>query len=279
MTSPLDLELNGWRQGSLVRRTDRELILEGVAIEASELAELVVISQSCDIAQPESAEPFVEILIAEPLANKDGNYTFNKNPRILHTTLLTRTESIEVQGSTDLKLIATNKILAPKSRFLGLSPDPDKAFSLSDLHALCGWLAARYTRPALPSAFNRAIDDIDAGTKNRKRLAKKISRHISGIYVEIIPDREIRSHEKYRVNLLGLMVPDSEVYRTDVKGEIAELGRLLEKAGMDVTAAVRSEDEISVAHLRPFKRLYLDDISYRDRSPLPHEIDSTSTGK
>jgi len=46
---------------------------------------------------------------------------------------------------------------------------------------------------------------------------------------------------------------------------------VLRGAGMEVTHAIRREDEVSIATIRRFKRFYLDDLSLREQAPLPPE--------
>jgi hypothetical protein len=267
-----DLEGNGWRQGSLLKPADFSQIIEGTSASVSESSELIIISQSCDLAQLADKEPFVEVLPAVPVARKDGNFSFNKNPRILHLAMSVRTNDRAVVETVTLEARAFDKLIIPKRRFYGLSPDGNKTFAQTELEAFVHWLAARYSRPALPSAFNAALSVSDPNAKKRKKLAKSVSAHASGIYVEIHPDREISAGESYRVNLLGLLLPTAEAHLPEVKREIEGLGELMRTAGMDVTVATHLENEVSVAVLKRFRRFYFDDVSYKEDGPLPPDV-------
>lgn len=272
MSDASDLEGSGWRQGSLLKRADFSRIIDGTSASVSESSELIVISQSCDLAQLAEREPFVELLPAVPVAKKDGNFSFNKNPRILHLAMAVRTEDRSVVETVTLEARAIDKLIIPKPKFYGLSPDGNKTFVQSELEAFVHWLAARYSRPALPSAFNAALGVSDPNARKRKKLAKSVSSHTSGIYVEIHPDREISAGEAYRVTLLGLVLPTAEAHLPEVKREVEVLGELMRTAGMDVTVATKLENEVSVAVLKRFRRFYFDDVSYKEDGPLPPDI-------
>lgn len=95
-----DLESNGWRQGSLARADNIATVLASLIDVISNDAELVVISQSCDLAQPPTVEPSVEAILASKISKVEGHYTNNKNGRTLDLTitLLTDDRSISAGG-------------------------------------------------------------------------------------------------------------------------------------------------------------------------------------
>ena len=67
-----DLESNGWRQGSLARADDIATVLASLIDVISNDAELVVISQSCDLVQPPTVEPSVEAILASKISKVEG---------------------------------------------------------------------------------------------------------------------------------------------------------------------------------------------------------------
>jgi hypothetical protein len=133
-------------------------------------------------------------------------------------------------------------------------------------------LAARYSRPALPTEFNDRIAAADPKDQRRKK-AKGINKHLSGIYVEIIPDAEIPKNQNYRVNLLGLVSAGFGGDLTKIEAALEEYAEIMRQAKMDVSVAVRSETEVSIAVIKRFKRFYYDDLSFRDGTPLPPEVE------
>ena len=267
-----DLEPNGWRQGSLVRTGDMSPLLGDLAESAPKDSVVVIVSQSCDIAQPIDTEPGVEVIVAEYIDSPDGNFTFAKNARILDLTLKEATDTLETGCETHVRLKAAKKLAVPKVRFVGLRPTTRKVIPRAAVSILAEWLAARYSRPAFPTAFNEALTAVDPGGKKLKRIAKRISRHVSGIYVQLHPDRDIRPGERYNVNLLGTILPSAKDRRDVVTQDIELVQRLMKEAGMEVASAVQAEDEVSIATKKSFRRIYLDDISFRNEDPLPAEV-------
>lgn len=155
----------------------------------------------------------------------------------------------------------------PKEKLTQFSLDVDKILEAKQLDSYIAWLAARYSRPALPSEFNNRI----SSSQNKlKKKAKSVNEHLSGIYVEIMPDAEISPDEIYKVNLLGLVSPG---FNGDIekKSSITTYAEIFENAGMDVISMVEKEDSISVATIKRFKRFYYDDLSFKTDAPLPSE--------
>jgi hypothetical protein len=232
---------------------------------------LIVASQSCDIASNNiDDDPFIEFSIARVIEKTNGNLTFNKNPRVLHTELLHRTENSDISNSVFLQLLAFEKIQIKKSDIIQFSPDENMLLVNEQLRCFVAWLASRYSRPALPSSFNDKIAEVDSKNK-RKKKAKSIDNILSGIYVEIIPDKEINTDENYKVNLLGLIASDFDGDLSKAEVVMAEYAKIMESAGMDVVVSVKSEDEISITVIKRFKRFYYDDLSLKSGTEVPPE--------
>ncbi|MEQ9451510.1 MAG: hypothetical protein RJQ07_07985 [Pseudomonadales bacterium] len=236
-------------------------------------AELIVASQSCDVAQSGETEPVVEVMIATRISKLDGNNTYNKNPRKLHLSA-TRFSEENVQEKTYLEIQATDKLQIPKPRFFGKRPDDKTVVSSASVNSFSKWLAGRYDRPALPTTFNDALARSDPNSRKRKKYAKNASPFTSGIYVEISPNRELTQGEQYTVNLLGLIPPNLSEHADDVEKELKALAFLMAEAGMSVRTYARTEDQITIALLKNFQRLYFDDISFKNDDPLPPEVQS-----
>lgn len=264
-----DLESNGWRQGSLARADDLPGLLADLTDSIPDDSELVVISQSCDLAQPEGVEPYVETILAPPITRVEGNYTNNKNGRVLDLTIKILTDDQAISGEKHLRLRAVDKLMIPKERFAALRPADDKRMPMQTVLVLADWLAARYSRSAFPTTFNDAIKTVDPAQKKIRKIGKRISPHTAGLYFQITPNRDLRQGEKYCVNMLGLIIPSAEQHRADVERDIKSLKSLLEDAGMDVTGVVRNQDEVSVSVISRMQRMHLSDISHRQEDPLP----------
>ena len=265
------LEKAGWRQGTVVKSENIKDLLDTVDISYEEGLVLLVASQSCDIANNNiESDPYIELSLGRVVSKINGNLAHNKNPRLLHTVFTCRTEDAEVFSETPIEFKAFEKIAIPKGGLVELLPDQSRVLEEKQLKSYVAWLAARYSRPALPTAFNERLKSADPKDKLRGKV-KKGNEQLSGIYVEIIPDAEISGDESYHVNLLGLLPAGFDGDHSKAKSAIDVYADVMRRAGMDVLADVSTEDSISIAVITRFKRFYYDDLSFRDDAPLPPE--------
>ncbi len=275
------LEKAGWRQGSIIKPEDIANILPRAntthdKIEYNNNLILVVASQSCDIASDSTdLEPIIELSVARQISEQNGNYVHNHSPRLLHTSILIRSDDINTSSYTQyIECRAFEKLFVPKECFDGMQPDASRILQEKFLESYVAWLAARYSRPALPTEFNNRISIVDPKDQRKKKV-KKMNEHLSGIYIDISPNREIGCDEQYRVDLLGL-VPATFNLRGDlaksVETLLGEYAEIMKQAGMDVQHVLSKEDEISVTEMRRFQRFYYDDLSFKEETFLPVEV-------
>ena len=265
------LENAGWRQGAVVTTSDHQHLCSELDIPFEEGLILLLASQSCDIANNNiPSDPYIELSVARPIVNTNGNLTYNKNPRILHTHITCRADNDDIFTEDSIELKAFEKLTIPKATFATLHPDSNRVLEDSQLTSYVAWLAARYSRPALPSVFNNRLCLADPKNRLRNR-AKKGNEQLVGIYVELMPDEEIKEDEIYVVNLLGLLPAGFTGDTSNANTTINAYAKVLEEAGMNVTSLVRKEDEITIAVIKRFKRFYFDDLSFREDTPLPPE--------
>lgn len=266
------LESSGWRQGSVVRKSDIPDLLDFVGMNLASDIYLIVANQSCDIVNNNIAlDPSVELLVGRPIPKKDGNLTFNKNPRQLHTELKIFTGDLDLFSLEYIEIKIAERVHVPKEYLATLSPDCSTRLEADQLECCVNWLATRYNRPALPTVFNDRISSADPGGKLRKK-AKGLNDKLSGIYVEIVPFRELQYGENYSVNLLGLVAAGNEAHIKQAEDSLANIASILKAAQMEVKTVVRGEAEISLAHIKRFKRFYFDDLSFKDDTDLPPEV-------
>ena len=265
------LEEAGWRQGSVVKPSDLQRLLDIIDIPYEADLVLLLASQSCDIANNNiDSDPCIELSIARKIEAPKGHLTYNKNPRTLHTHITCRTGDDNVFTEENLELRAFERVTIPKENLVGLQPDLDRELEDRQLKSYVAWLAARYSRPALPTAFNDRVSAADPKGKLRDK-AKKGNEQLVGIYVEIIPDAEVKDDESYNVNLFGLLPAGFVGDKSKAENAINAYAEVLRNAGMEVVPTVRREDEISIAVIKRFKRFYLDDLSFREETPQPPE--------
>lgn len=228
----------------------------------------IVASQSCDVASNSPIDPNVELIVATPVETLVGDFSFNKNPRKLHTQFVQATNTDEVQTTVCVEVLAYRKLVVPKGAIAEESPCPTMRFEYREGNSFSSWLGSRYTRKAMPSAFNNRIAKIDKKKKLRK-IAGRLDEHLTGIYIRLSPDTEIEDGENYNVNLLGLLPVSFTGELSDVEKELESYTEILRKAGFDVEAVLRKEDEVSVAVVNSFSRFYYDDISFKSGANLP----------
>ena len=270
-----DLESAGWLQGVFVKDKDLETILEAINFpEPYDGLVAVVASQSCDIACSNlELAPDVELSIGRVVGQPNGNFSYNKNPRLLHTSFRLRTDDSSVGQEGHVEFRAFEKISISKEQLQGLTPDVERIITNQHLASYVAWLAARYSRPALPTAFNDRIAVADRKGR-RKKIAKSADKTLSGIYVRIFPDEEIQPEEAYDVQLLGLTPSDCHDL-SSAEAALTQFKTVMESAGMTVTASVRKESEVSLATIKGFKRFYFDDLSFKNDSDLPVETQTS----
>lgn len=266
------LEEKGWRQGSIVKAEDAKRVIDalGIDVDDSEACVFIVASQSCDIANDNiKIDPSASLSLGRLIDKVDGNRSFNKNPRVLHTTIECFDESaVSVQKS--IELFACDKFSILKKELSGFDPCSESIMAKPQLDTYVDWLAARYKRPAHPTKFNNLLN-----MNKLKKKAKSCDGVLSGVYVEVFPDKEISEGEVYAVNLLGLYPAEYEGGLESAKEALKFFEDMMREAGMEVRMVLQSEGEISVARFKKFKRFYFDEISYKSGSSLPPEVECT----
>lgn len=268
------MEEGGWLQGSLVAVEHTQIMIDNFDALHGDI-HLVVASQSCDVAN--SGEEDIEFSIAKKVENVNGSFAFNKHPRILHIPAYSKDEH-GTASEIYLELRANEKVSIPKKELLALNIDkPCKLITLKDdiIDSYVDWLVARYKRPALPSEFDRRVDQAWAKKKREKAFLKS-SEYIKGIYVEISPFKEIKEDDIYSVNLLVLITDEAKADASILKGI-----RVLIESYIATLKTVRIntishkidvESRISLASFNLYKRVNLDSLSYKNNHPLPPEL-------
>lgn len=264
------MENLGWLQGSVVKKENIAQLLELAGkkeLVIDDSIVLIVASGSCDVAS--LGDLVIEFSVARYIDRVDGNFNYNKNPRLLHCCLEVATAS-----NLYIKLEAYEKIGISKNLILeGIAPDAEIIFLQNELIFYVDWLAARYKRPAFPTEFDRRID-VAWNKGKRRKAAAKVSDKLIGIYAKVYPDNEITDSENYSVDLLALIVPNlTQEELRPIQELIAQYKAALLAARMDVgLEKIVDEFKVSVGSLKQYKRFNLDELSYKNNDPLPPEI-------
>jgi hypothetical protein len=194
------IEKRGWVQGKFLslNLAPHLLAVGGPAGEAPDGALYLVVSQSCDLVHGDGeAEPWCEVLRAVPIASADSLCEHGRNPRVFHFSLTKDNRSVPYE------IRAKDRLFLPRGHLVDATPANDASISSRTLDTLTAWLANRYTRPALPTAFNLRLK---ADKKRFAKLKKLIeSKHmlVRDFFLKLHPLDEITDATKsYRIVLL-----------------------------------------------------------------------------
>ena len=262
------IETNGWRQGSLLCEEDGQALAAELGCEDVATAVAVVVSQSCDLTQADiAAEPYAEVIVGHWSHTRSGDLLYGKHPRRLHLPVQGH------EGEETISLLPWQRLRCPRERLAEWEPDPERYLLRADLQVLTTWLAQRYVRGALPNTFN---DLLTRKRKTWEKLRKRLSGHVSGLFVELSPSGELGEGDHYSVNLLALVPVAQKETLEEAQETVRRLGDLMQELGMDVQASARCEDEVSYAVVRRMTRFPLEYLSLRGdpTHPMPEEFES-----
>ena len=213
----------GWRQGSIVTKDDVISLISDDTYGLSENSILIVISQSCDIGcWSDEKEPDIECILGSYIKNIDKRLASGTSSRKFHLGVIQGTEDESFGKTVYVELLAKNKIHLNKASFSGLSPNDKSKIDSAQMETFTSWLATRYSRPAFPDNFDKAID-----REKLKELAKKVNPLLSGIYINLIPFEELDDPKQYSLDLLGLISPNTTVPREDIQNLFEEYAQVI----------------------------------------------------
>ena len=252
-----------WVQGALLEPSaTRNYITEE---DVSETDVLIVISQSCDIVCVSyDVEPFVELHVGHSIGEIDGNNAFGKSPRVLDF------QTTVNGGDRKLRILDRERKRVPRQVLeravpIGVMPE-------ADVRMVSRWTANRYTRPALPDAFNaRRAKAKDAITK----LASRDAKDVTGFYIALNTFDELSEGTDYELALLSITrktIADDAVRFAGVIKVTEGIGKLLNDHGIRVVDVIaRSAANVSLEDIALYSRLELDHLSERNGGERPVE--------
>lgn len=254
---------NGWCQGAIFREKDSTILSKQFGICLPEGDRLIVLSHDCDVVHSGDSEPNVEVgLVARLDGGVSGHKTYGKNPRFLH---------LEVDVGADhaaIEIGAALKYSIPRELLENYQPDCDLELDGDHVAQIRRWLANRYSRPALPDAFNSRISVI---SRNPVRNSLKLkAKYVSGVFIALKTWGELSDGEDYDLTVLATMeVGDYsiEARRVEAGEALAILANALKDSdGINVDDhMLLSEADVSIDDRRNFIRLNFDDLSLRER--------------
>lgn len=269
------IEAQGWRQGCVLPVACHAEVAQLPDVETPLEPEdaCIVVSQSCDLVHHDAQqEPYAELLIAKRLTGPADPLLRNRrNPRRLHFELAVQGRSVGYEAWAWRRCWLRRVVLARHQ--------PDGERGLPDERALrmiLDWLAARYRRVALPSAFQRRLKPVQ---KKLRTLTAKLT-DTSAILIALSSHEELGDTEDYQVRLI-LTLPQDEFAQVERRSAMeqlhTEMGRLFSQcSGIQLDgdfSKADSEANISLSELRDlFPWEEFDYVSYQDHAAhqAPH---------
>ena len=261
--NPQAIKDNGWRQGVII---DNDLAIKLCDLDLIQNFDTqndiaIVISHSCDVTNPiYKAEPNVELLIAKPTTNRNGNFLHGKNPRKLQVKL----ENDDSQVFYEVSI--HDRIIISRQKLELYSPCHQKTLSDKTIDTMRRWIGARYTRSAFPDEFNNRWkenrDEIES-------LIKDKGEFLTAIYLSLKPFEELDTDENYQLKIIGVIEDDNfeSESASDAYQLMDDMERLFnESTGIIVVdSQLWSESEITLSDLHYLHKWGYDYMSFRDK--------------
>ena len=189
MTAADEIRRRGWRQCSIAADPLRERLLKDELLRDVSADDLLIIAtQDCDlVCHSFETEPYAEIVIGRRVDTPDGNCRFGKNPRRLQFELSGTADTYEVQ--------VISRISIPRDVLAEVPVLTRSAsWTRATLRTIPEWLGKRYTRAALPDAFNERSRSAQAKIRDRLKADGEL---VEAIFLTVIPNAELPANEAY----------------------------------------------------------------------------------
>jgi len=252
------IRANGWKQGAVLLPEHLPAGLvdsHGLTIAPEDL--LYVLTQDCDLVQEDfTREPYVEFLLARPIAAPDGNLSYGKNSRLLDFTI----------GESSYRASCHDRFRMDRRSLAPLTPSEVHQADANLCDLIADWITKRYIRPAFPDAFNNRLKQEE---KPIRKFLKKHGHAYTRIYMNCAPrEAEIDPDEDYQLTV-WLVLNESHSEPVDAlmaQKLVVEFEQILDGCqGIKVLECMAvPESEVTLAHLRVMSLWDFDDLSYRD---------------
>jgi len=245
-----EIAASEWRQGSIASAALAATVAKLVPMALPPGALLVIASHDCDVANPSfEREPNVEFLVANPIDTIDGSLTAGKSPRQFHLEIET------TAGLCPFEIRILERFSVRRNVLLDTEPTEEQRVPKETRMRLAQWLAKRYQRPALPTAFEDRLRPAKA--KIRKILSRK-GGPVEGLFLSL-DSRELPNTEVYKLILIGVITLTDD-------GDVAK--RNTAQACIDELAALLNESEgieVLDSQLKPDSEFTLNDFALLTR--------------
>ncbi len=243
---------NGWHQGSLLKIDSKVEVSGQRGVINPGL--YIIISQDCDIQTPAiDVEPYVEIILCDPISKPDGNYTRGKNARRLHIPFNQGAEEVYFE------CFAKNKFVIARRELIKQKPCKEFSVGPEQTNDLIGWCIKRYDRDAFPDHFNERLD-----RKKLRNIMRGALPSLQNVFIKLRTEKELSLNEIYRIELYFIVdkcISSDDIEQTEILlNAFSECLKHEQKIEIAVGAVLTTE-EIYLAEFLELKQLDFDDLS------------------
>lgn len=207
---------SAWRQGSFIAPSDATS-LGLVSADTASDARVIVITHSCDLANPKQidAEVVVGHVVDEAIAKAFAN---GHSTRKLSLALL-RTDGIAEFAIFEV----SSRLNVPSASLELLRPWNELSVSAQSKHILQRWLAQRYARAEFPDAFIERIQLSGVGSRIDS-LMKAHSWHVRSVYFDLDTDEEkVDANDPYQLGIYFVFAGDRDTAKQQANFAAQEL--------------------------------------------------------
>ena len=256
----------GWGQGAILGRQVAEFAWEHAPeqVKPGDRDHLVVTSHDCDVLNASIVkEPLVEVLRARALdesAGQCGPLSSGRNPRAL------RLSEVSVKGDDVALDIAVHDRWGIPRELL-MEEAPVDRLPPREGRLVAEWLAKRYIRSAFPTEFDRRRS---GKSKAWRRLLKRHSSWIQGVYLRLHTLRELPADDAYKCALMVAIprtkreLPEWLETRDAIERAFTEFWRRLRPAIECELVEVVTTDLITLDDIARYQRFDADWVSFED---------------
>lgn len=261
-----------WRQGNLL--TEQEAYSLGLVESLDSNRCFVLISHDCDLSNDD--ETLVEGILGSRVQDRAPTLANARNPRRLHLTFVS-----DAGGDMNVELHQADRQQIIKAEFVKIGVrERDFLLPVDEKRALKQWLAARYGRPAYPSAFENRLRKTVRKKSVENRIAKILepeSSHLVALFFDLGEEKtiELEDGDPYFLNISVVYdaIEGGPTAKTSAEKVAGELNTLFEQAygtpdtateiALDACNAV-ADTAMTLADLRKVDQWRLEYVSLRE---------------
>ncbi|MDR1484416.1 MAG: hypothetical protein LBT09_06295 [Planctomycetaceae bacterium] len=244
---------NNWRQGDIFPQGAIEQIAEKYFpnVELDDL-QIIVVSQSCDIHYYKNDEElWIEVLLTRSIPKQDNASVQGRRQRCYHFEMYDKISGTKSWFEANID----DRYKINRNFCADYKPSSQWIIHNDEIRSIAQWIAYRYTRLALPNAFNKRIRHKKNDLK--KLLKRDASQFISGLYIHL-SNEELSPEQIYKVKIIGTVPKQyyvDDIKRKLVENHVEEFEKILNGCeGIDTASRCLSEEKITLDDIKQLER-------------------------